>query len=288
MDKTWFNKNFQQGVAAAITFWNDPEIVIDDKITYFVSGKETCPETNREHWHVYVEFKKMKRSTLLNRLGGDKKVKCLQVQMKDAYIAYCKKDGNFTEGGTMSGGQGARTDLKGIVDALKAGTKLQDIMLENPEVYCRYRNGLKDIAAVVIQKSLPDWRDIDVVLMTGPTGCGKTREAWNFSLNRYKIMGTMLNWWQDYEGQDTLIIDEYNNDVKITALLPLLDGYECRLAVKGGHTYANWTKIFITTNLTVEELHRDAKPEHKKALMRRITQIRSFWPLKSGDEVVQG
>jgi adenylylsulfate kinase-like enzyme len=48
-------------------------------------------------------------------------------------------------------------------------------MDENPETYCRYRNGLIDIFNRKL-KNLPKNKPF-VVWLAGPTGCGKTLMA---------------------------------------------------------------------------------------------------------------
>ena len=40
-----------------------------------------------------------------------------------------------------------------------------------------------------------------------------------------------------------------------------LDGYQLRLPIKGGHTYAYWNKVYITTNKPWENWHEHAFEE---------------------------
>jgi len=182
---------------------------------------------------------------------------------------------SWEEVGEWISGQGYRSDLNDVVTELKKGVPLSEIMMEHPNIYCQYRNGLKDIAAQCIKKNTEEFRQVEIVFLTGPTGCGKTRLAMEQA--KYKIQGGQLAWWQDYEQEDVICIDEYSNDIKCSDLLALLDGYQLRLNVKGSHTYANWTKVFITSNLRVEQLHPNAEEVHRDALMRRITTVRSWW-----------
>ena len=195
---------------------------------------------------------------------------------RDQARAYCQKEQKFTESGTWISGQGHRSDLDTLVDKLVAGEKLSDLMLEHPKTYCQYRNGLRDIAAAVPKKRSTDWRDVEVILTTGPTGCGKTRAAMREAT--YKIQGSQLKWWQDYDGEAVICIDEYANDVPCTVMQHLLDGYRVTLPIKGSHTYAAWTKVYITTNLRVEQIHAQAEAEHRAAFWRRVDTIIDLWP----------
>lgn len=257
------------------TFWKEPTFKPDD-VRYMIIGKEVCPETQKLHWQTYIEFYKPVRMAAVKKMFLDNTVHLgVRFGLREQARDYCKKDNQFKELGNWISGQGFRTDLHDICEEMKNGKKITDIIEENPTVYCKYRNGLNDIAAHYSKQRVPAWRDVEVILLTGPTGCGKTREAMKEA--KYKIEGFNLEWWQDYNEESCIVIDEYNNDISITKLLNLLDGYKLRLNVKGSHTYAHWTKVYITTNLKVDELHSNAKPAHRDALFRRITKVVNFW-----------
>jgi len=263
------------------TFFTKPKKELPEGIRYAVYGYEICPETKKEHWQSYIELNKPMRMTALKKLYEDDTIH-FEVRMgtRDQARTYCQKDGKYEEHGKWISGQGHRTDLEDIVDQLKKGTKLSTVMLENPKLYCQYRNGLKDIAAKVASDNIPKFRNVEVILIAGPTGCGKTRVAMEEAT--YKIQASQLQWWQDYDGDKVITIDEYDNNLPITEMLALLDGYKLRLNVKNSHTYAEWNKVYITTNLRIEQLHNNAKPAHRDALLRRITTIKDYWPKEEG------
>ncbi len=146
---------------------------------------------------------------------------------------YCQKDGRWLEYGSWrSGGQGKRTDLHRVVDQLANGEiTLAQLMLEEPNIYCRYRNGIRDIAFQVLKDRIPAFRHVRVIFHTGPTGCGKTRTA--MEICAWMISADGLKWWDGYEGQDKVCLDEYSNQIHCTSLLRLCDGYPKRLDVKG-------------------------------------------------------
>lgn len=242
---------------------------------YLIVGKETCPESGRLHWQGYIELNGPQRMSYIKKIFNDNTIhleirKGTREQARD----YCKKDGNYQEYGNWIKGQGARTDLSEVVEILKE-KKLSDFMLEDPETYCRYRNGLKDIAGELAKRKSKEFRKLEVTLITGPTNANKTRLA--NEKTTFKIEGDNLDWWCGYDGDESILIDEYDNQIKITKLLNLLDGYSLRLPIKGGQTYAAWNKVYITTNLKLSELHANAKPAHRHALKRRIHTIINLW-----------
>lgn len=264
------------------TFFIEPKIKLPDGVRYAIYGKEICPSSGKTHWQSYLEFNKPMRMAAVKKMYDDKTIHLEERRgTRDQARTYCMKDNMFEEFGQWISGQGHRSDLDNFVEKLKGGTKLSELMLEEPRLYCQYRNGLKDIAAEIFKAEIPAFREVEVILITGPTGCGKTRQA--MAEATYKIQGSQLQWWQDYEGDEVICIDEYNNDMKITDMLAILDGYKLRLNIKGSHTYAAWKKVYITTNLKINEVHENAKNAHREAFFRRIKKIVNYW-----DEEVQG
>ncbi len=245
----------------------------DENIRYMCWGLEVCPKSKREHIQGWIQFHNKKR------LAGVKKV-CLSKSIHleacrgDEFDndKYCKKDGKYKSVGEFIK-QGQRTDLMKIKEGIDNGERMDKLAGENFETWLKYNRGFQRYKEMVDKKKRSKFRLIDVKLFHGKTGTGKTRQAMEHE-DVYKICGSQLNWWDGYDGEKRIVIDEYNNDVGITKLLNILDGYVLRLPIKGGFTYANWNEVIITTNLRT--LHSKAKPEHKAALKRRITSVLKF------------
>lgn len=270
------------------TFFNEPSHPRrnGDGLRYLIVGEETAPTTGRKHWQCYMEFQEKTSMKKIKEIFNDNTVhlepkRGSREQARD----YCKKEGTYKEHGVWATGPGFRTDLVDITSAIiSREARLTDIIMEQPEVYCRHRNGLRDVQALADKKNTKEFRQVEVEVISGPTGTGKTRRAVEHCKDYFKIEASELQWFDGYDGEKTLIIDEYNNDVPITRLLNILDGYQLRLPIKGGFTYARWDKVFITTNLKRSELHERAKDAHRAALERRVTTWTSLWT--EGDEEV--
>lgn len=248
-------------------------------LQYIFLGKEIGEKNGKKHIQGYLQFKKKKRLKSLYKLLPNTNIDPAYGS-PEQNLKYCSKEQNIDrefkgilELGTKSQ-QGARKDLYALYDLIKEGFSIEDCMDYDFSLYCRYKNGIEKAIMINEKKNRKLFRKIDVEVISGPTGCGKTRKAME-NEDVFKINN--LKWFDGYDGEKTLLIDEYNNDVKITNMLSLLDGYQKRLEIKGGFTYANWDKIIITTNLKVCELHSNAKKEHRNALFRRITDIKSLW-----------
>lgn len=242
-----------------------------DIIRYICWGEEICTKTKKIHYQGWIQFMNKKRIGGVKKCFGSNKIhleSCKGNEFQNN--TYCSKDNKFHCFGKFVC-QGARTDLEKIKHRIDKGDTLYNIAQDNFGNYIRYHRGFEKYKSLRDKATQASWRNIACTLVQGSTGTGKTRFAYKDPENTFKIQGCELNWWDGYDGEDILLIDEYANDVKITKLLGILDGYPLRLPVKGGFTYANWTTVYITTNLEI--LHNNASELHISALKRRITTI---------------
>ncbi len=236
-------------------------------------GDEIAPTTGRRHFQGHIQFINKKRMNGVKKIFECNKIALFSCRGSIEHnINYCSKDGKYNKLGIFIQ-QGIRTDFEDMKKMLDDGATLEELAKKYFSQFIMYGNGLRQYKKLCDQRRSKKFRLLDVELVCGPTNTNKTRNALEKYPNAFKITGTQLKWWDGYNGENELLIDEYNNDVGITSMLNYLDGYQLRLDIKGSFTYAQWTKVIITTNLHPDEIHFQAKPEHKKALFRRITRI---------------
>ncbi len=248
-----------------------------DIIRYIGWGIEICPTTKKIHHQGWIQFVNKKRMGGVKKVFGTKKIhieSCMGNEIQND--KYCAKDKKFEYLGKYIV-QGQRTDLESIKKKLDEGANIETIAEDHFGDFIRYHAGLEKYKKICDKRLTKKFRKIEVNIVCGPTGTNKTRNAVEENENAFKIEGANLKWFDGYDMESTLIIDEYNNDIPITKLLNLLDGYQLRLEIKGSFTYANWTKVIITTNLRPEELHAKAKQEHVNALNRRVTNWNNLY-----------
>lgn len=242
-----------------------------DIIRFIAWGEEVCPSTGKNHNQGWIQFVNPKRRGGVQRVIGHK---CFCEPMRGSEYdneKYCSKDGKYHKYGTMKR-QGERTDLEYIKKRIDENATMFEIANDHFGDYIRYHSGFAKYQELVRKEQTKKFRNVSVEVIWGATGTGKTRRYYDPE-KCFKIQGSALTWWDGYEGERELLIDEYNNDIGITELLGILDGYQLRLPVKGAHTYANWTKVYITSNIDPLQWHMNARPMHREALMRRITNI---------------
>lgn len=242
-----------------------------DIIRYMCRGRETCPKTGRIHYQGWIQFVNKKRMGGVKKIMGSKSLHlepCMGSEHQND--KYCKKDGDWWEKGVFKC-QGQRTDMEAIKKAIDDEESMKVIADDHFGDYIRYHKGFEAYRALVQKAKAKEFRKVEVEVLWGRTGTGKTREGMKQA--GYKIEGSEMEWWDGYEGEQTILIDEYDSQVSLPRLLNILDGYQLRLPIKGGFTYARWTKVIITSNIDPREWHPNAKPFHREALMRRLTKV---------------
>lgn len=156
---------------------------------------------------------------------------------------YCKKDGNWWEVGECPVA-GKRTDLDAVALKVRNGASLQEIAEEHPAMFVVYSRGF----AALQSKLMKDRTEKPhVSWVWGSTGVGKTKYAVELCKSFYMKDGT--KWWDGYEQQECIILDDYEWDEKRESfryLLRLLDRYKFQGETKGSYVKINSREIVIT------------------------------------------
>jgi len=255
----------------------------DDSIhRYLIYGKELCPQTNRSHWQGFIQ---LKNSWSLSRTMKSLSIvkghmeKCRDKCPYTNAIEYCKKENDYKEFGTVMT-SGCRTDLKEIIDEVKS---IPELIENYPQQYCMYRQGIKDCVRFKIEKSIPLIRKQTGVLYWGPTCTGKSYSARQYNPTSWYSVSDIRNLWFDgYNYEDVLILDDYCGEIPITDLLKIMDEYKYMCKVKGGFIQAAWTTVIITSNVQMHQWYPDAKPEQLDALDRRLHINKKFDKIYDG------
>ncbi len=132
---------------------------IENKLNadYIICGGETCPDTGKKHIQGYMYFRNKKQWKPIAKIVSHVE-QCKKPP--EANIRYCSKEQILYENGTKPN-QGSRTDLKSKLEELKEGT-MDEFMENHPEVYCQYRQGIKDFRNKIL-KSKSICRKVEVI-----------------------------------------------------------------------------------------------------------------------------
>nr|AQU11705.1 replication protein [Cruciviridae sp.] len=245
---------------------------------YIIFGYEEAPETGTPHLQGYVIFESQ------HYFEGVRDMMIRGTHIEPAYcpsetnILYCKKMGHFFERGNPGQGQGYRTDLIIIRDKILSGkfTTFQ-LMIDHFPQYAKYGKFFEKFS-LLAQNALSAKRGFepkDVICLYGESGLGKTKVAYeNFRPYYRKSPDTW--WWDGYDNESTILIDDFRGKLSVEFLLNLFDGYpQLTGQNKGGTINLDGIKrIIVTSNVPPDEwysISAGSQKEDVKGLIRRIT-----------------
>lgn len=188
--------------------------------------------------------------------------------------AYCGKAETRVAGpwevGEDGPGQGKRTDLAEIVNKCTTGKTMKDLATEHPEAIVKFGRGLQHL---LLLKNPPRKRlNVEVYIFYGAAGVGKTRLVHDLCPDVYTVFCLKNPWFDGYNMEDAILLDDYGPKLMdINLLKRILDIYPITVPVKGGYTAMNATKIFITTNYTMDNWYPTVGGTDFDALMRRCS-----------------
>lgn len=211
---------------------------------YCVIGKEVG-ENGTPHLQGYFEAPNMRTYSGWKKQPGLERAHLETRKGTPTEAAnYCKKDNNWKEIGEISR-QGFRTELQETGNDVKEGKDIKTIAMERPDIYIKFHKGINALKTILqehrVSKPKCYW-------FYGPTGVGKTYRAKNLGKSYY--IKNSSKWWDDYNQEDVIIIDDFRKDnMPFDYLLRLLDENKCIGEIKGGFVKINSPIIVITCDV---------------------------------------
>jgi len=243
-----------------------------DHAKYGVFQYETG-ESGTLHAQGYIEFTSNKRLAAVRHLLPRAHWEIARGSAEEN-TKYCTKEqGRVGEpyifGDIKKSGQGSRNDLvtvKSMLDQGASDAAVADVCFGS---WVRYHNAFAIYRGLASQKR--DWA-MFVVVVCGPPGSGKSGLA-------REIGGPDAYWWpgggewfDGYESQRVVVLDEFAGGLSWTLLLRLLDRYPLQVQVKGGFREMVARTIFITSNKRPDDWYdREKFGDRLGALFRRIS-----------------
>lgn len=264
-------------------------------IVYYCLSDEIGQE-GTFHTHIYICGSSAIRFTTIKRRFPEAHLELARGSSQEN-LNYIRKSGKWTddakhetsipdsfeEWGEMPiEQQGERTDLEALYGMIKDGQSNFEILESNPQFMLRINDINRARLTVRTEQFRKLFRKLDVSYLWGPTGVGKTRTVMEkyhyddvFRVTDYK------NPFDNYEGQSTLVLDEYRGQFNISQFLNLLDGYPLELPARYANKVACYTQVYIISNIDLLEQYREiqrTQPETWAALLRRINHVIKFLP----------
>ncbi len=256
------------------------ELVVLEKLKckYIIYGRE-IGENQTPHLQGFVIFNSAKSFSAAKKSISPR---CHIEEIKRTpyeNFAYCSKDGDYTERGDRPEkvGQGKRNDMLEIKKKIAQNVQIKKLLKDD---YIVNYQQLKYAESLCKYYEEPrDWKPT-VKWYYGATGTGKTRAAFAHLLKTYAMDDIYVamdtaQWWDGYDGQPAVIIDDMRKDfMKFHLLLRLLDRYPYRIQTKGSTRQFVAKTIIITAPYEPDEMYNNR--EDINQLIRRIDEIKEF------------
>jgi len=228
--------------------------------------REKGAHTGYEHYQFVVAFDKKKSLRAVCGVFGEGIH--AEITRSAAANDYCGKEdtriGETFEYGRRPIVRNSAKDWDAIWDAAKRGD-LDSIPAQIRVV--SYRT-LRTIEA---DFAVPREFEREVWCFWGPTASGKSRRAWaEAGMDAYSKC-PLSKFWNGYQGQTEVVIDEFRGGIAISHMLRWCDRYPCHLEIKGASRPMDVERIWITSNLHPRQWYPDLDEVTVEALMRRMT-----------------
>ena len=246
-----------------------------DMIRGLAWGKEICPDSGKLHNQGFIQVFTQTRFSALKKWFKSKchfEVMFGNIEQNEKY---CSKDGFYTKLGYFCN-KGYRTDWHNIKEDIRNGSSMYDIMENYTSHFGHYVNGIKAIKTEIDNKILSTKiRNLECTIIYGATGVGKTTAILNqYDLNDVYVLQNPdkdNKNWNGYDGQKVLVIDDFYGWIRPSEMLRLLDGKPYRVRKLNGFSWAQFEKVYITSNCCPLEWwqNADIPTEVLEAVWRR-------------------
>jgi hypothetical protein len=255
---------------------NYPDTGTEDAVDcqYMLYGKEVGT-SGTPHLQGYVYYATMKSEKQVRAdLPGCHVEPAVTVE---AAIAYCKKDGDWSERGTPPSTSKARNAKGGQAEKDKwdaarlAAEESRDEDIP-PDIRFKHYKAVEHFRKVgSLKRSLSD-SESQMLWYYGPSGTGKSRKARSENPSAYLKMCN--KWWDGYDGEDCVLIEDFDTSHKclVHHLKLWADRYPFLAEMKGTALKIRPSLILVTSNYHPSEIW-DSKGD-LEPILRRFKCVR--------------
>lgn len=280
------------------------EILYRFSPAYFCMADEIAT-TGTYHTHIFLfSPSPMRFSTVKNRFStahiekayGSAKANRAYI-LKEGHWADTDKaetsvSGTFEEWGDLPAEKEEEApEMFKLIQDLRAGKSVMEIIEDNPKLAFRIREIETIRQAILEEKYSAENRALEVTYLYGASGTGKTRGI--FEKHDRKSICRITDYggrngvrFDAYHCQDVLVLEEFHSQIPISAMLNYLDIYPLTLPARYTDRIACYTKVYITSNIPLEEQYRDIQRyqmETWRAFLRRVQNVIEY--LRDGSTV---
>lgn len=238
------------------------------------------------HFQLYIESSNPIKFDTLKKLFPNAHIEPRKGNKKQAWD-YCSKEDTRLDG-PYSGGpqldltvsQGRRNDLIILTERILEGVPVSDLILDDPNALRHSKHLDRFKYELDRKKYSTTMRDVQVTYIHGPTGSGKTKYIYdNYDFDDVFRVTDYSHPFDGYNSQPVLVLDEFHSQLTMSFMLNLLDRYPLELPCRFVNKWASFTKVYIISNLTLQQQYENLKIEKPlvwDAFARRISEIKEI------------
>lgn len=232
------------------------------------------------HYQAYAEFAGAIRFTTLKSLLPGAHIEPRKGTALQA-AEYCKKaetrkEGPWEYGELSTKRQGKRLDLEKLAKMAQENSHVE-ILKEMPREYAKFYKFVQHVKHIEALDKPGIRNNLEVLLFYGPTRTGKTHRAYKIDPNLYALPVGKDLWFDNYNGEKTVLLDDFSGQCRLVDLLRILDKYPVQIPRKGGFIWLKATTIIITCNQHPDDWYDYSNRDSlRSALMARFTRCLRF------------
>ncbi|AGS36240.1 replication-associated protein [Circoviridae 21 LDMD-2013] len=232
------------------------------------------------HYQAYAEFSNPIRFGSVKYLIPGAHIEARRGSAKQA-SDYCKKEkgrkaGPWEYGELSVERQGQRLDLERLAQIAQTHSHT-DILKEMPREYAKYYKFVQHVKHIEAMDKPGIRSNLQVIVCHGETRTGKTHYAYERDPNLYALPVGKDLWFDNYNGEKTVLLDDFSGQCRLVDLLRILDKYPVQIPRKGGFVWLKAETIIITCNQHPETWYDYSNRDSlRKALMARFTRFLEF------------
>jgi hypothetical protein len=201
------------------------------------------------------------------------------VRDKHATIRYVSKHNDYISNFDVNAKEESMLKKKRDVSKeLLSGRMLHEVTDDHPELLYDYAKLKVNIAMYKLDKhAITSIFPRKCYWIVGKPGIGKSYYVRNLYPDAY--IKSQNKWWDGYEQQTVVLLDDLDSDVMGHYLKIWADGYSFCAETKGGTIKPVYTELWVTSNYTPDMLFKDSIMATAVARRFQIKTIDEKWQL---------
>jgi len=257
----------RQGIFWLLTIpENDYTPELTEDLQWLKGQLEEGSETGFRHWQLICATKRKSSLAAIKKIFGNS---ChAELSRSEAANDYVNKEETRVPGTPFEyGSKPIRRNSKVDWESVWAAAKSGDV--DSIPAHVRITS-YRTIRAISSDYSRAVGMERQCFVFWGRTGTGKSRRAWNEAgLDAY-CKDPRTKFWDGYQVEKNVVIDEFRGGIDVAHLLRWLDRYPVRVEIKGSSRPLVATTIWITSNISPRQWYPDIDEETMAALLRRL------------------